>query len=64
VFFLEAALDKASIFGALASPPQAGSLELSSAFHDRSSLSYEEFYYARLALTDLPTSETLFDLRD
>ena len=64
VFFLEASLDKATIFGALASGPQAGFLELSSAYHDRSSLSYEEFYYARLALKDLPTPDTLFELRD
>ncbi len=64
VFFLEAALDKASIYSALASPPQVGYLELSSAFHDRSSLSYEEFYYTRLAMKDLPTPETLFDIRD
>jgi len=64
VFFLEAALDKATIYGALASGPQAGFLEISSAYHDRSSLSYEEFYYARLALKDLPTPDTLFDVRD
>jgi hypothetical protein len=64
VFFLEAALDKATIYGALASGPRAGFLELSSGYHDRSSLSYEEFYYTRLALPDLPTPDTLFDVRD
>jgi hypothetical protein len=64
VFFLEAALDKATIYGALASGPQGGSLELTTGFHDRSSLSYEEFYYTRLALKDLPTPDTLFDIRD
>ena len=64
VFFLEASLDKATIYGELASGPQSGFLELSSAYHDRGSLSYEEFYYTRLALRDLPTPDTLFELRD
>jgi hypothetical protein len=64
VFFLEAALDKATIYGALASGPQADYLEISTGYHDRGSLSYEEFYYTRLALKDLPTPDTLFDVRD
>jgi hypothetical protein len=64
VFFLEAAVDKATVYGALASGPQAGFLELTTGYHDRSSLSYEEFYYTRLALKDLPTPDTLFDVRD
>ena len=57
-------MDKATVYGELASGPQSGFLQLSSGYHDRSSLSYEEFYYARLALPDLPTPETLFDVRD
>jgi hypothetical protein len=64
VFFLEAALDKATVYGALASGPQAGYLELTTGYHDRGSLSYEEFYYTRLALKDLPTPDTLFNVRD
>ncbi len=64
VFFLEAALDKATIYGALASGTQGGFVELTTGYHDRSSLSYEEFYYTRLALKDLPTPDTLFDVKD
>ena len=64
VFFLEAALDKATIYGALASGPQGGYLEITTGYHDRGSLSYEEFFFARLALKDLPTPDTLFDVRD
>lgn len=64
VFFLEAALDKATIYGALSSGPLADSLELTTGYHDRSSLSHEEFYYTRLALKDLPTPGTLVELRD
>ncbi len=64
VFFLEAALDKATIYGALSSGIQGGFLELTTGYHDRSSLSYEEFYYTRLALKDLPSPDTLFDVKD
>ena len=64
VFFLEAALDKATIYGALGYGPQGGFLELTTGYHDRGSLSYEEFYYTRLPLKDLPTPDTLFDVRD
>ncbi len=64
VFFLEAAMDKATVYSALASGPQGGFLELTTGYHDRSSLSYEEFYYTRLALKGLPAPDTLFDVTD
>jgi hypothetical protein len=63
-FFLEAALDKRLIFGALPSGQQVGWLELTTGFHDRNSLTYEEFYYLKLPLAELPTPDTLFDARD
>jgi hypothetical protein len=60
-FFLEAALDKAQVLGALPPLKTACWLELTAGYHDRASLAYEEFYYARFALGELPTPETLFD---
>jgi hypothetical protein len=63
-FFLEASLDKAAIYGALASPPAEAWLELTAGFHDRSALAYEEFYYLKLALPEVPTPDTLYGAKD
>ena len=63
-FFLEAALDKAAIYGALASPAAEAWLELTTGFHDRSALAYEEFYYLKLALREVPTPDTLYGAKD
>jgi hypothetical protein len=60
-FFLEAALDKRLIFSALSSGRQAGWLVLTAGYHDRNSLTYEEFYYLQLPLGELPTPDTLYD---
>jgi len=58
-FFLEAALDRQAIYAALESAPGQVALELTSGYYDRGSLAYEEFYYAMVALSDLPTPDML-----
>jgi len=58
-FFLEAALDRQAIYAALESAPGQVALELTTGYYDRGSLAYEEFYYAMIALSDLPTPDSL-----
>jgi glycerophosphoryl diester phosphodiesterase len=59
-FFLETSLDMTAINAALVSHPDLASLELTTGYHDRASLVYEEFFYLGLGLRDLPTLETLY----
>ena len=58
-FFLEAELDRQAVYGALESDPKQVALELTTGYYDRGSLAYEEFYYAMMALSDLPSPERL-----
>lgn len=53
-FFLEAALSAATLYSALVSRPEFVSFDLTTCYFDRNSLSYEEFYFATVALKDIP----------
>jgi hypothetical protein len=53
-FLLEAELDRKAIYGALDSDPRQVAVELTTAYYDRASLAHEEFYYAMIALSDVP----------
>ena len=53
-FFIEASIDSAQLQQALASRLELASLQVSTCYHDRDALSYEEFFYPTLGLKDIP----------